>query len=217
MFTDAELHALNSAISNDARVLYILGLRPNANTATATSAPINYKHLITLLNTTEEKYQRGRDVNQLLEELQTVGLVLLDTNADFSESLNGEVVFLPLLNESKDSYSALHQEYVVMSLTWKPNAALLDELCQLIGVLEPGYDDTDIGDFISYWLGRPNIQYSQFQWTQKFAQALKRKRMAFDTKPMKQIGNQVVPTTSSVEVDENARKLMAKYSGNQKS
>ena len=46
--TQAELAALQCPISNDCRVLYLLGLRVGANTATTSSAPIDYKHLLNL-------------------------------------------------------------------------------------------------------------------------------------------------------------------------
>ena len=82
--TQAELAALQSPLSNDCRVLYLLGLRPNANSATTSSAPIDYKQLLNLLNGDgkEEPYQRGRQVNSLVRQLEQVGLVALPLELD---------------------------------------------------------------------------------------------------------------------------------------
>ena len=66
--TQAELAVLQSPLSNDCRVLYLLGLRPTANTASTATAPIDYKFLLSLLNGEQKDlpYQRGRQINSLL-------------------------------------------------------------------------------------------------------------------------------------------------------
>ena len=79
MFTQAEINALTAPLSNAARVLYCLGLRPSANKQTLMTAPLQYKQLLDLVNgeKSSEAYTRGREVNALLEKLIQSGLVIL--------------------------------------------------------------------------------------------------------------------------------------------
>ena len=73
------------------------------------------------------------------------------------------------------------------------------------------YNEEDVGEFIAYWLGRPNALFSEFQWTQKFAYTMKRKRVASGYEPTRKIGSQQVKVAPGIEADDNARKLVEKY------
>ena len=109
--TQAELAALSSPLANDARVLYFLGLRPTANLATTATAPIDYKPLLALLNgdNKEQPYQRGRQINSLLKQLEQAGLVAFPSEIDLAHSINGKSLLLPLLTVSNDSFDTLHK------------------------------------------------------------------------------------------------------------
>ena len=213
MLTHAELAALTSSLSNDARVLYMLGLRPYANSATTTSAPIDYKALLALLNGDDKDppYQRGRQVNSLLRQLEQNGLVALPDAVDLAHSVNGKILLLPLISEAQNSFSALHKSHFSMSPSWQPNKSLFNEMAQLLGIIDAEYDNNDIGEFIAYWLGRPSTVFSEFQWTQKFAYNMKRKRLASGYEPVRKVGNQHVKVAAGIEADDNARKLVEKY------
>lgn len=213
ILTHAELAALTSSLSNDARVLYMLGLRPTANNATTSTAPIDYKALLSLLNgdDKESTYQRGRQINSLLRQLEQQGLIALPDNVDLEHSVNGKSLLLPLISEAQDSFNALHKSHFAMSPSWQPNLHLFNEMAQLLGIIDAEYDDHDIGEFIAYWLGRPGTVFSEFQWTQKFAYNIKRKRLASGYEPVRKVGNQHVKVAAGIEADDNARKLVEKY------
>jgi hypothetical protein len=217
--TQAEQTVLQSPISNDCRVLYLLGLRINANTATTSSAPVDYKTLLALLNadSKEPHYLRGRQINSLIKQLEQVGLVTLPLDIDLDRSINGKTLLLPLLSEPVSDFDVLHKQHTTMTADWKPNAPLFKEIANLLGIIDKTFDDNDIGEFVAYWLGRPSSVFSEFQWTQKFANNIKRKRLASGYSSSKVIGTQQVKVAAGIEADDNAKKLVAKYASSKKS
>ncbi len=220
MFTEAEYHALTSPLSNDSRVLYCLGLKPTADLNTARSDVLNYKFLITLLNGNdqqEDAYTRGQQINTLLSELDQAGLIALEGEATFETSLSGQHVLLPLCRNEQDDFTHLHRQYTAIHGRWRPDPALFEEMANLIGLIDRDFGDEDIGEFVSYWLGRPDAVFSHFQWTQKFAYAIKRKRMTTGHTTTKKVGSQSVPVAAGIEADDNARKLVEKYASQKKS
>lgn len=212
MYTQAELNALNSPLSNDARVLYCLGLRPLVNTNTLVTAPLQYKSLLTLVNGNAEpaKFSRGRDINQLIEQLIHAGLISLPETVTLETSLNGERILLPLVEEQPE-YAALHQQRHAMHPNWQPQTTVFNELAGLIGLIDTTYEQEDTGEFVAYWLGRPETVLSAYQWTQKFVHTLKTRRTAKGYQAVKKVGNQIVKVEAGIEADDNARKLVAKY------
>jgi DNA replication protein DnaT len=68
-----------------------------------------------------------------------------------------------------------------------------------------------LGEFVAYWMGRPQMQFSQFQWTQKFVFQLKQRRLANGISTSQKVGSQLVKPKASVEADDNAKKLVEKY------
>jgi DNA replication protein DnaT len=207
----AELSALKQAISNDARVLYCLGIRPDADHTLGTSKPLNYKNLLALLNSKEDKYTLGRQLNSLLKELLSAGLIDFQQEADLKQSCNGKKLILPLVAIKADDYGNLHLNWQKIHLDWKPDDSLYADLATLVGIIDKNYDVTELGDFIAYWLGRPEVQFSQFQWTQKFVFNIKQKRLAKGVKPQHKVGNQLVTPKAGVVADHNAKQLVAKY------
>ncbi len=220
MFTQAEYHALCAPLSNAARVLYSLGLRPTANLVTTASEPLNYKFILKLLNGDEPdpaSYTRGRQINALLRQLEQAGLVALPQALSFEQSLNGKALLLPLCAQAQDDFAHLHRQHQPMKADWQPDKALFQQMSNLLGLIDKEFDDNDVGEFIAYWLGRPAAVFSHFQWTQKFTYAMRQKRLASGTPLKQQVGSQQVPVAPGLEADDNARKLVAKYSSQKKS
>lgn len=220
MFTEAEFHALSGSLSNDSRVLYCLGLRPTTDLSSAQSDPLNYKYLISLLNGNKPdsgEYTRGQQVNALLGELEQAGLIALMGDITLASSLSGHRLLLPLCKADQDDFTHLHRQFTAIHGRWRPDPVLYDEMTNLIGLIDRSFDDEDIGEFVSYWLGRPDAVFSHFQWTQKFAYAIKRKRVAVGHTASRKVGTQTVPVAAGIEADDNARKLVEKYASQKKS
>jgi DNA replication protein DnaT len=55
-FNKAEQTALLQPLSNDARVLYILGIKPTASQSSGVTSPLNYKSMLSVLNAKEENF-----------------------------------------------------------------------------------------------------------------------------------------------------------------
>ena len=207
---DAELQALGQSVSNEARVLYMLLLRPGANQQGESDA-LNYKQIKHLLNAHKEVINLGRQINSLLKELANVGLVGFHQTSDAEHSLNGKRVILPMLATSQRQFDTLHIQNQPMRADWAPDETLFQQLARLVGLLEARYNEQEKGEFIAYWLGRPTRLFSLFQWTQKFVQHLKKSRQTHVSPSTHRVGTQLVGNTSSVAADENARKLVEKY------
>ncbi|MCF2947206.1 flavodoxin [Paraglaciecola aquimarina] len=207
----AEQTALLQTLSNDARILYLLGLKTSADQKTGQTCPLNYKNLLSLLNAKEEKFNLGRQLNSLIKELLNVGLISFIEEVDLNHSFNGKVLTLPLSIMRADEYSKLHLNWHKMTLDWRPNEKLANDLSKLTGIIDNEYTDNELGDFIAYWLGRPESQFTEYQWTQKFIFNLKKIRLAHGFKPVQKVGQQLVQTKAGIEADDNIKNLVAKY------
>ncbi|MEP0355546.1 DnaT-like ssDNA-binding domain-containing protein [Paraglaciecola sp.] len=211
-FNQAEQTALLQSLSNDARTLYMLGIKPTVNKKSGVSTPLNYKYLISLLNEKEQKFTLGRQINSLIKELLHIGLVKFEQEVEINRSFNGKTLVLPLTTMKVDDYTKLHLNWTDMHLDWQPNENLVADLAKLIGLIDYQYTDNELGDFIAYWLGRPEVQFSEYQWTQKFIFNLKKIRMANNFKGTQKVGQQMVKTKAGIVADDNAKNLVAKYS-----
>ncbi|WP_166422470.1 DnaT-like ssDNA-binding domain-containing protein [Paraglaciecola sp. 20A4] len=209
---EAEQKALSQALSNDARVLYLLGLKPTVDLTTGKTSALNYKQLLTMLNAKESKFTLGRQVNSLIKELSQVELVSFIDEVDLNKSFNGKVLILPLLMIKPDDYAQLHLQWQKMSPDWSPNPILYQDLTKLVGIIDNEFSSYELGDFVAYWLGRPQTQFTQFQWTQKFVFNVKQKRLAKNIKAIHKVGSQIVTAKAGVVADDNAKNLVAKYS-----
>lgn len=207
----AEQAALNQALSNDARVLYLLGLRPITNEKTGTTAPLNYKQLLALLNSKEKRFTLGREINTLLKELAQFELIKVQEPDSLDRSCNGKCVSLPLLNPIQSDYPTLHMNWISMSLDWEPHPELFNDLASLVGIIDKQFSKSELGEFIAYWMGRPQMQFSQYQWTQKFVFQIKQRRVASGVRTLQKVGTQWVTPKAGVEADDNAKQLVAKY------
>lgn len=214
--TKAELEALTQALSNDARILYCLGLRPNANLESGESSQIDYKALIPLVNgkaaaKEKQKYSLGRQINSLLKELQKAGLIALDQLDSLERSMAGKQVFLPLLMFTPDQFAATHIQWQSMAIDWQPDETVFQDICQLVGLIDKAYAGDELGEFVAYWMGRPEKQFSQYQWTHKFVMQLKQRRLARGSSDKVKIGMQLADNSASVQADENTKALVKKY------
>jgi hypothetical protein len=211
-FNKAEQTALLQTLSNDARILYILGIKPTVDQSSGATSPLNYKSLLTILNAKEDKFTLGRQVNSLIKELLSVGLVSFQNEVELNHSFNGKTLVLPLTTMQVDEYSKLHLNWHTMHLAWLPNEKLISDLAKLVGIIDYEYTTNELGDFIAYWLGRPESQFSEYQWTQKFVFNLKKMRLAHGFKNVQKVGQQIVQTKAGILADDNAKNLVAKYS-----
>jgi hypothetical protein len=210
-FNKAEQTALLQPLSNDARILYILGIKPTADQSSGAISTLNYKSLLSILNAKEDKYTLGRQVNSLIKELISVGLVNFQDEIELNRSFNGKTLVLPLTTMKVDEYSKLHLNWHTMHLDWHPNKKLIIDLAKLLGIIDYDYTASELGNFIAYWLGRPESQFSEYQWTQKFVFNLKKMRLAHGFNNVQKVGQQIVHTKAGIHADENAKNLVAKY------
>lgn len=212
-----ELDALQLPLSNNARALYCVCLAPKSDVKTG-CVTISYKEMMHLLNNKEEVVQLGRQFNSLLKELSHVGLVAISDDQSFKRSLNQQVVSLPLKisKELRPPSNEHHRGFGKMSIEWRPEPDLFNQICQLVGVIDKGYSADEIGEYIAYWLGYPEKQFTQYQWTQKFVLNLKLRRQRQPvSKEQTKVGHQWITPQAALETDDNVKKLVEKYSGKQ--
>lgn len=213
---ELELSALKQALSNEARVLYCLYLRPLI-TSTSSTVSINNKAILSVLNAQRTTVTLGREISALFKELYQVGLIEIEGESSFQKSLNQQSVRLCLstININLED-PKLHQQHQKMSISWRPEPSLFTQVCQLVGVIDLDYNADELGEFIAYWLGRPEIQQSQYQWTQKFVLHLKQRRIRYpvaqNTASGTRVGHQWVTPKAGIEFDDNVKKLISKYS-----
>ncbi|WP_412971092.1 DnaT-like ssDNA-binding domain-containing protein [Glaciecola sp. MF2-115] len=214
-----ELDALQLSMSNDARALYAIYLAPKANNATNQakgSVLLSYKDIMQFLNSKEEAFTLGRQVNSVLKELDNVGLIRIGEDQSFKRSLNKQVIHLPLSvsKEITDIATDKHQAFVKMNVSWRPDADLFEQICQLVGVIDKGYSADELGEYIAYWLGYPEKQFTDYQWTQKFVLNIKQRRQRQPVnKEQTKIGHQWITPQAGLEIDDNVKQLVEKYSG----
>jgi len=207
----AELTALSGAISNLARVLYLLLIRPSAHSSTHICAPLNFKQIQETLNKGGSEITLGREINELVQELLSTGLLESTTVLSEDSSLNGCQFRLPLIAKNTDHQ--LHQKRFRLPHDWEPDSNTLKDIAALTGLLQASYNPHELGDFIVYWLGRPEQQFSEWQWTQKFVMHLRKTRQVQGYNPYKTTGYQQTEKQAEVLIDENTRKLIDKYHG----
>lgn len=208
---NAELEILNRTISNNARVLYLLILRPYAHKTTGISSPLNFKQIQEILNLGGATISLGREINELLLELISSGLIEPLAEIDDSGSLNG--VQFRLVKFIDNNHSDFHQTRSRMTIEWQPNAKHFSEIAQLVGLLQLEYTQEERGEYISYWMGKPEQQLSDWQWTQKFILHLRNKRQIKGYTATSTVGYQQLEKQPEVVIDENTKKLIDKYHG----
>ena len=177
--TPAEYSALaHPRLSHPARSLYTLQLRRLV--LENRLARLNYPELGRALavvdpgNSGGFSYQvNARQLTELLDELMEAELLQVEAQAD-SEHYHQCPFQLPLL--SQRVRSPLPARPFQMHLQWRPDEEL-PALARLCGVIDASYSEEDLGEFIAYWLGRPEVFDSQHQWMLKFIRALRDERI----------------------------------------
>lgn len=209
---ELELEALNTPLSNIARVLYCVYLRPQLRPGSQ-MVTINNKAILNLINNKKEVITLGRQISTLVKELYNVGLVQFVEDIDFSKSLHNVSLSLPLseLPQSIENPS-FHSQHKSMRFDWRPIESLFNDLCQLVGLIENTYSADELGEFIAYWLGRVDTQCTEYQWTQKLVIQLKQRRQRFPLSQQKSsAGHQYVTPSAGIVFDDNVKKLIDQY------
>ncbi|MGB3726910.1 MAG: DnaT-like ssDNA-binding domain-containing protein [Glaciecola sp.] len=207
-----ELEALQTPISNLARVVYCVYLRPKLSRGSQ-QVVLNNKDMLSLLNSKTQTITKGREINALLKELNEVGLIALSDNANIDHSMHNKTVNLPLseLPQSMEN-PQYHSQHKAMQLTWRPVESIFIDLCKLIGLLEHTYSADELGEFIAYWLGRVDSQHTEYQWTQKLVVHLKQRRQRLPLAEQKTAtGHQYVTPSAGIVFDDNVAKLINQY------
>lgn len=199
-------------LSHPARTLYCLHLRRLATQHQP--VPINYPELGRALAVEDPSVPGGfsyqvtaRQLTQLFDELINAGLIQLQTTASSSEHYHQQFVLLPLLTSLQPA--PLAQPAFAMHTEWQPDHQFAG-LCQLCGLIDPHYDEEERGEFIAYWLGRPERFATQHQWMMKFVKMLKSRR--YQRKQTENIGYQQtsVPQNTSSEPSQRALEMIAR-------
>lgn len=214
--TPAEYSALaHPRLSHPARSLYTLQLRRLVLENQA--ARLNYPELGRALAVVDPSDPCGfsfqvnaRQLTELFDELMEAGLLQVEPQPE-SEHYHQCPFQLPLLTQKLRS--PLPERPFQMHLQWRPDEEL-PALARLCGVIDASYSEEDLGEFIAYWLGRPEVFDSQHQWMLKFIRALKTRRYT-RRKPMEVQGYQQVtstpiytgPSKRALEMREEVRRL----------
>ncbi|WP_395338980.1 DnaT-like ssDNA-binding domain-containing protein [Ningiella sp. W23] len=230
--TPDEINALCTDLSNEARVIYCLYLRPQLSVSktlgkNSENVTINNKEILSLLNKHHKTVSLGRELSAFFKELHDAGLIEITGTHSFERSLNKHQAILKLVTQNKqdghkvhDEASLIeddsfHQNHQKMTLHWRPSLALFTSLSELTGLITKEYSADELGEFIAYWLGRPEVQFTEYQWAQKFVVHLKRRRMHQSSNAeQNKMGHQWVDVEAGIEFDENVKALVDKYSKN---
>ena len=195
-------------LSHPARTLYYLHLRRLANQQQPVL--INYPELGRALAVEDPSAAGGfsyqvnaRQLTQLLDELIQAGLIQLSTSPS-SEHYHQQYATLPLVSAPT---TPLAQQSFAMHTEWQPDHQFVG-LCQLCGLIDPRYDEEERGEFIAYWLGRPERFATQHQWMMKFVKMLKSRR--YQRRQTDSVGYQQtsVTTTTQASITEPSKRAL---------
>ncbi|MGL4207634.1 MAG: DnaT-like ssDNA-binding domain-containing protein [Aeromonadaceae bacterium] len=201
--TPAEYTQLNlPRLSHAARTLYTLHLRRQAQQHNG-YVQVSYPELGRALAVENPAYASGfsfqvnaSQLTRLFQELIEANLLQLE-QAPQEEHYHGARFRLPLLL-SLSTVLPLPQAAQPMTPQWRPEPDFAT-LCQLCGLMETAYGEDELGEFIAYWLGRPEVFATPHQWMLKFIKALKAKRYIRKS-PTPSVGYQVVSSVPESQV-----------------
>lgn len=191
--TPAEYNALaHPRLSHPARTLYCLHLRRMAleHQPLVLNYPVLGRALAVVSPEDPSGFSfqvNGRQLTVLFEELKIADLIEVESGG---EHFHQRPFRLPLLGQAETS--PLPQRPFPMHLQWRPDAGL-PALARLCGVLDCSYSEEDLGEFIAYWLGRPEVFDNQHQWMLRFVRALKTRRYVRRVEKTPQGYQQVTP------------------------
>lgn len=200
MMSPQEFLLLNQPrLSHPARTLYCLHLRRLATQQQPVF--INYPELGRALAVEDPQAPGGfsyqvtaRQLTQLFDELIQAGLITAPAGATATtEHYHQQYVTLPLIAQTT---VPLAQTAFAMHTEWQPDSQF-SGLCQLCGLIDAHYDEEERGEFIAYWLGRPERFATQHQWMHKFAKMLKSRR--YQRRQTENIGYQQTSSTAAAQ------------------
>lgn len=209
---ELEIETLQTPLSNLARVLYCLYLRPQL-VGNKTAILVNNQAVLALVNNKKTVISMGRQISALFKELHNAGLIEVDPSTDFSKSLHNNKISLPLsaLPQSLEN-PQFHSQHKSMRLDWRPVQSIFEDLCQLVGLIEKIYSADELGEYIAYWLGRIDTQCTEYQWTQKLVIHLKQRRQRLPLSEQKtKAGHQYVTPSAGIVFDDNVKQLINQY------
>jgi DNA replication protein DnaT len=187
-------------LSHPARTLYCLHLRRMA--AQKQPIQINYPELGRALAVEDPQTASGfsyqvtaRQLTSLFDELALAGLIQIDQISSEGGHYHQQYVSLPLLASMA---APIAQQAFAMHTEWQPDHQFVG-ICQLCGLIDPHYDEEERGEFIAYWLGRPERFATQHQWMMKFVKMLKSRR--YQRKQSDTIGYQQVATEAPSDIN----------------
>lgn len=201
--TPAEYSQLNlPTLSHPARSLYYLHLRRQADAQGY--VVINYPVLGRALAVEDPRqiggfsYQvNASQLTALLQELLHAGL-LRDPLAAAPVNYHGCQLLLPLLPHVSAALP-LAASAVPMQADWRPGSQFGD-LAKLCGLADSQYAEDELGEFIAYWLGRPEVYATDHQWMLKFIKKLKvRRYLRHEPEQTARVGFQSVTLAASPE------------------
>ncbi|MBO1518831.1 DnaT-like ssDNA-binding domain-containing protein [Oceanisphaera pacifica] len=210
--TPAEYQALTSPkLSHPARSLYQFYLQHQAR-GEYTQA-LDYPVLGKALAVQGEGEYRYRvtpaTLTDLVDELLDIGLLNVVENPH-PQHYHGAVFSLPL--KRLQGLAALPSRQFAMHPDWRPDEQFAG-LARLCGLLDSHIDETELGEFIAYWLGRPEVFENQHQWMLKLVRKLKNQRSIKRTSaPVAEAGYQqqaVSPQQSDTGPSKRAQQMMA--------
>ncbi|WMC09418.1 DnaT-like ssDNA-binding domain-containing protein [Oceanimonas pelagia] len=208
--TPAEHQALTSPrLSHPARSLYLLYLRHQARGEL--THPLDYPSLGRALAVQGKGDYRYRvtpaDLTALVDELQQAGLLALEERPH-PQHYHGARFRLPLKN--LQGLTPLPARQFAMYPEWRPDEQF-EGLARLCGLLDCHFDDVELGEFIAYWLGRPEVFENQHQWMLRFVRQLKNRRALRRTPGLEpHTGYQQTPPVQSASgPSKRAQEMMA--------
>lgn len=207
--TPAEYQALTSAnLSHPARSLYQLYLQHQA--LGDKTQPLDYPLLGKALRVQgkgEYRYQvTPATLSGLVEELMAVGLLDLQHNPH-PQHYHGAVFSLPL--KHLQGLAPLPSRQFAMHADWRPDQQF-SGLARLCGLLDSTIDETELGEFIAYWLGRPEVFENQHQWMLKLVRKLKNQRsIKRSPVPCPESAYQQLPAKADTGPSKRAQQMMA--------
>lgn len=207
--TPAEYQALTSpSLSHPARSLYQFYLQHQA--LGDKTQPLDYPLLGKALTVQGQGDYRYRvtpaTLTELVEELMTVGLLSVQHNPH-PQHFHGAVFLLPLKN--LQGLTPLPSRQFAMHPDWRPDQQF-SGLARLCGLLDCTIDETELGEFIAYWLGRPEVFENQHQWMLKLVRKLKNQRsIKRAPAPSTESSYQQLPTKIETGSSKRAQQMMA--------
>lgn len=203
----SELKTLRRVPNKAAAFIYLWIFKPSVDRQTG-MVRVNYRNIAEAISelTGSPQKPRGRDINHLIQQLVTQGLVINEN--DLSSDIDGQPITLV-----HDQPNSLVDSLKPCSADWQPEPTLFAQIAMRAGVSIQQHSITALNNFINYWLSRPDVNLSDYAWTLKYVNFLKttNQQKVGDNSSAK-VGYQAgVPPKASVNIDSATQALIEKY------